>query len=185
MRPLRASCSVSLLEGHRTAATSLKSRVKRAHRAVSGTRCQESCLFLVAKENSMFWKSRRRTRRPVSSCRHHARPALESLEGRDLLSVSVMELTDARGAVTGLSVVANGANDMVTISDNSATGHTTVVADGRTMDFAQQFPLVDLELMGSRDFANFNIVGDYNQRHADLFVDLGTGENHFTFNPGL
>ena len=133
----------------------------------------------------MFWKSRRRTRRPVSSCRHHARPALESLEGRDLLSVSVMELTDAHGAVTGLSVVANGANDMVTISDNSATGHTTVVADGRTMDFAQQFPLVDLELMGSRDFANFNIVGDYNQRHADLFVDLGTGENHFTFNPGL
>src|SRR6516164_221437 len=105
----------------------------------------------------MFWKSRRRIHRPVSPSRHHARPALESLEARDLLSVSVMEIHDSHGAVTGLQVVADGVNDMVTISDNSTTGHTTVVADGRTMDFAQQFALVDLELVGQRDFANFNI----------------------------
>jgi hypothetical protein len=38
-----------------------------------------------------------------------------------------------------LVVRTGGANDMVMITDNSTTGQTTVVADGKTLSFSQRF----------------------------------------------
>jgi hypothetical protein len=96
-----------------------------------------------------------------------------------------MEITSPSGAVTGLRVVTDGMNDTVTITDDSTTGKTTVVADGKTTDFSQQFPAFDLELMSRKDTVTFSLAGAYNGRHADLNVNLGKGENHFTFNPDL
>jgi hypothetical protein len=111
---------------------------------------------------------------------------VESLEGRQLPSVSLIELHNPlTGAVTGLRVASDGANDTVTITDDSTTGHTRIVANGKMTDFAHQFAQFDLELMARNDTVTFNLLGPLNHQQAHLFVDLGRGENHFNFNPGL
>jgi hypothetical protein len=130
----------------------------------------------------MFWLFHTKNRRP--SPRPRPRLALESLEGRDCPSVSVTPFTDASGAAA-LRVVENGANDAVTITDNSTANTTTVIADGHMRTFDHQFALFDLELVGKKDALTFDLAGAYNMRHANLQVSLGTGENHFTFNPDL
>jgi hypothetical protein len=71
----------------------------------------------------------------------------------------------------------------VAITDNSTAHTTTVVADGKTTVFNQQFTTFDLELMSQKDSVTFDPVGAYNGRTADVLVNLGKGENHFTFNP--
>jgi hypothetical protein len=71
----------------------------------------------------------------------------------------------------------------VTITDNSTDHTTRVVADGKTTLFHQQFALFDLQLMSKKDTVSFGLVGNYSGRHTDVEASLGTGENHFTFNP--
>jgi hypothetical protein len=83
-----------------------------------------------------------------------------------------------------LLVRTDGRNDTVTITDNSTDHTTTVVADGKTSTFTQQFAVFDLELMSKTDTVTFDLVAAYSGRQADVLVDLGRGENHFTFNPG-
>jgi hypothetical protein len=101
-----------------------------------------------------------------------------------LPSVTVTPFTDPHGAAE-LRIVANGNNDPVTITDDSTAHTTTVVADGKTTMFNHQFARFDLELMSKKDTVEFDLNGAFNGRHADVLVNLGTGENHFTFNPGL
>jgi hypothetical protein len=127
----------------------------------------------------MNWPHRRRTPRPAS----RFRPRLEVLEGRDVPSVSVMTFTD-HGA-SGLRVVATGQQDTITITDDSTHGTTTVVENGVTKVFAQQFAAFDLQLLAKNDSLTFDVAGAYSGRLANVQVDLGTGTNHFTFNPGL
>jgi hypothetical protein len=125
-------------------------------------------------------------RRPVRQAarrRPGYRPTVENLEGRDLLSVSVLTFTDPTSGAAGLRVIANG-NDTVTITDDSTHGKTTVVADGQTQSFNQQFRLFDLQLEGHKDSLEFDLAGTEMARKANIHVDLGKGENHFTFNPG-
>jgi hypothetical protein len=110
---------------------------------------------------------------------------LESLEGRDLPSVSVIPVTDPISGADELRIVANGKNDTVTITDDSTAHTTTVVADGKTTTFDHQFARFDLELLSKKDTVEFDLNGAFNGRHADVLVNLGKGENHFTFNPGL
>jgi hypothetical protein len=108
---------------------------------------------------------------------------LEVLEGRDLPSVSVLPFTDPGSGAADLRIVTNGSNDTVTITDDSAGHTTTVVADGKTTTFDHQFARFDLELMSKKDTVAFDLAGAFDGRHADVLVNLGKGENHFTFNP--
>jgi hypothetical protein len=106
---------------------------------------------------------------------------MEVLEARQLLSVTV--LPSGAGGAAQLLVRTDGANDTVAITDNSTAGKTIVVADGKTTTFDHQFASFKLDLMSTKDAVTFNLLGDYNLRHADVQVSLGKGENHFTFNP--
>jgi hypothetical protein len=112
------------------------------------------------------------------------RLTLERLEGRALPSVTVTPFTDASGAA-GLRVHTGGANDTVTITDDPAANKTTVVADGKTTTFNHQFTLFDLELASKKDSLTFNLASTLSGEGLDVQTSLGTGENHFTFNPGL
>jgi hypothetical protein len=96
--------------------------------------------------------------------------------------VTVLPFTDHSGAA-GLLVQTDGKSDTVTLTDNSTDQTTTVVADGVTKIFKQQFAVFDLELMSKQDTLTFDLTGAYNGRHADVKASLGKGENHFTFNP--
>jgi hypothetical protein len=130
---------------------------------------------------TMSWLFRKRPRAQARA----VRPMLEALEGRHVPSVSVTPFTDPGSGAAGLRVVANGNNDTVTVTDNSTAHTTTVVANGKTTTFAHQFAEFDLELMSKKDTVEFDLTGAFNGRHASVLVNLGTGENHFTFNPGL
>jgi TolB-like protein len=132
----------------------------------------------------MNWLFRNPARRLSAQPHPRFRPRLEILERRDQPSVSVTPFTDPSGAAA-LRIVTNGADDTVSITDNSTAHTTTVVADGMMKTFNQQFARFDLELMSREDTVTFGLTGAYNGRHADILVNLGRGENHFTFNPGL
>jgi hypothetical protein len=109
-------------------------------------------------------------------------PQLEALEGRDVPSVTLSQFSDASGHL-GLRVVEDGANDTVAITDNSTAHTTTVDMNGKSKTFNHQFALFDLELVGKKDSLTFSLSGPFVGRQASLLVDLGKGENHFTFNP--
>jgi hypothetical protein len=127
----------------------------------------------------MSWLCRKRKCAQVRT----VRPGLEVLEGRDVpSSVTLTQFTDSAGHA-GLRVVTNGQNDTVTLTDDSTAGTTTVVANGVSQTFKQQFTLFDLELMSKKDTFEFDLTGATSQRLADVGVNLGKGENHFTFNP--
>jgi hypothetical protein len=96
-----------------------------------------------------------------------------------------MEFTDPTSGAAGLRVLEDGRNDTVTVTDDSAHHTTTVVADGTTRAFDHQFGLFDLRMEGRKDALTFEVAGAYTGRKANIHVDLGKGENHFTFNPGL
>ena len=122
-------------------------------------------------------------RKPVRS-----RLALETLEERSLLSASISQFTPADGTL-GLRVVTSGQDDSVTITDDTKAGTTTVDADGQQQVFDHVFAHFDLRLHSKKDELTFleagtdvtggSLIG----RRLDMRVDLGTGENHFTFNP--
>jgi hypothetical protein len=116
---------------------------------------------------------------------NRARLGVEVLEGRQLPSVSVMPFTDMSSGAASLLVRTDGANDTVTITDDSIHHTTTVLADGKTQTFDHQFAVFDLELASRKDTLTFDAVGAFSQRMADVQVSLGAGENHFTFNPEL
>jgi hypothetical protein len=97
----------------------------------------------------------------------------------------VTPFTDPGSGAADLRIVTNGKNDTVTVTDDSTAHTTTVVADGKTTTFDHQFARFDLELLSKTDTVTFGLTGPFNGRHADVLVNLGTGENHFTFNPGL
>jgi hypothetical protein len=99
-------------------------------------------------------------------------------------TVAVSQFTNADGSL-GLRVVTSGPSDTVTITDDSTAGTTTVVADGRTQVFDHLFARFDLELHSKKDQLTFAEAGTEALvgRHLSLLADLGTGENHFTFNP--
>jgi hypothetical protein len=101
-----------------------------------------------------------------------------------LPSVSVLGTTDPVSGATTLHVHTSGANDSVTITDDSVGHTTTVVADGKKQVFDHQFAAFDLSLASKKDTLEFDLAGPYSGRQADVQVSLGTGENHFTFNPG-
>jgi hypothetical protein len=111
------------------------------------------------------------------------RPNLEGLEVRDVPSVTVTQFTDPSSGLAGLRVVENARNDTVTITDNSTDQTTTVVANGKTQMFDQQFAVFDLQLVGRKDALELDLAGDLVGRMDNIHVNLGTGENHFTFNP--
>jgi hypothetical protein len=95
----------------------------------------------------------------------------------------VTEVTDPTTGAETLRVVTTGQNDTVNITDNSTKHTTTVVADGKTTTFDEQFSAFDLQLLSKKDTLTFQTVGPYDARVADIQASLGTGENHFTFNP--
>src|SRR5262249_34448720 len=98
--------------------------------------------------------------------------------------VAVSQFTAPDGTL-GLRVVTSGQNDTVTITDDPAAGTTTVVADGQTEVFDHEFSHFDVELHSKKDQATFAIANTdaISGQQIDMLVDLGTGENHFTFNP--
>jgi hypothetical protein len=123
-------------------------------------------------------------RKPV-----RARLALEALEERSLLStVAITQFTPADGTLA-LRVVTSGKDDTVTITDDVKAGTTTVVADGQTQVINHLFAHFDLQLHSKKDQLTFREAGTektgnvFLDRLLDMRVDLGTGENHFTFNP--
>jgi uncharacterized protein (TIGR03118 family) len=91
----------------------------------------------------------------------------------------------AADSTLGLRVVTTGANDTVSITDDAKAGTTTVVSDGKTQVFDHLFSHFDLQLHSTIDHLTFNEANTLSGRQEDVRVDLGTGENHFTFNPGL
>lgn len=116
--------------------------------------------------------------------------ALEALEERSMLSassataVAVSQFTAADGTL-GLRVVTGGKSDTVRITDDETAGTTTVVADGRKEAFDHLFAHFDLQLHSKKDQLTFDVAGNESLvgRRLDVRADLGTGENHFTFNP--
>jgi len=133
--------------------------------------------------------SRRRPSRPRAVRRWLA---LEALEERSLLSVAtpvaISQFTNPDSTL-GLRVVTSGQDDTVTITDDTQAGTTTVVADGQKQVFDHLFTHFDLKLHSKKDQLTFLEAGtDVNGnvfigRRLDMRVDLGTGENRFTFNP--
>jgi hypothetical protein len=132
------------------------------------------------------WRGRRKVaavRKPVRT-----RLALEALEERSLLSASITQFAAADGTL-GLRVVTSGQADTVTITDDAQAGTTTVVADGQTQVLDHLFAHFDLQLHSQMDQLTFLEAGtqatgnSFIDRHLDMRVDLGRGENHFTFNP--
>jgi hypothetical protein len=99
-------------------------------------------------------------------------------------TVAVSQFTAADGSL-GLRVVTTGQSDTVTITDDPMAHTTTVVADGRTEVFDHLFVHFDLQLQSQKDQLTFAVAGTEALvgRHLDLLANLGTGENHFTFNP--
>jgi hypothetical protein len=116
--------------------------------------------------------------------RRRVRLGLENLEGRDLPSVTVLPGVDPSSGAASLLIRTDGKNDTVTITDNSTAHTTTVVADGKTMTFDHQFGLFNLQLASKKDTVEFDLSGALNGRKENIQVSLGSGENHFTFNPG-
>jgi hypothetical protein len=141
-------------------------------------------------------------RKPVRT-----RLALESLEERSVPSastlpqqinpvpdhgthgpVAISQFTSADGT-PGLRIVTSGQDDTVTITDDQQDGTTTVVADGHKEMFDHVFTHFDLQLHSKKDQLTFLEAGtdvtggSLFGRRLDMRVDLGTGENHFTFNP--
>jgi hypothetical protein len=150
-----------------------------------------------------------RGRRKVAAVRKsvRARLALEALEERSLLSastlsaattaspptpapttVAISQFTNADGTL-GLRVVTSGQDDTVTITDDAHAGTTTVVADGQKQVLDHLFTTFDLQLHSKKDQLTFLEAGtqatgnSFIGRRLDVRADLGTGENHFTFNP--
>jgi hypothetical protein len=103
-------------------------------------------------------------------------------------AVAVSQFTSADGTL-GLRVVTSGQDDTVTITDDQKAGTTTVVADGHKEMFDHVFTHFDLQLHSKKDQltcleAGADVTGNVLiGRRLDMRVDLGTGENHFTFNP--
>jgi uncharacterized protein (TIGR03118 family) len=99
-------------------------------------------------------------------------------------TVAVSQFTNADGSF-GLGVVTSGQSDTVTITEDQMAGTTTVVSDGRTQVFDHLFTKFNLQLHSTKDQLTFAeagteaIVG----RRLSVQADLGTGENHFSFNP--
>jgi hypothetical protein len=138
---------------------------------------------------------------------------LEALEERSLLSASTLSAATTASSPTpsatpptppatvaisqfpngdgtlGLRVVTSGQDDTVTITDDQKAGTTTVVADGQTQVLNHVFSHFDLQLHSQKDQLTFleagtDVTGNVLiGRLLDMRVDLGTGENHFTFNP--
>jgi hypothetical protein len=149
-----------------------------------------------------------RGRRKVAVVRKpvRARLALEALEERSLLSAStlfqhglfgplpaatpidVSQFTSADGTL-GLRVVTSGQADTVTITDDAQAGTTTVDSNGQQEVFDHLFAHFDLQLHSQMDQLTFLEAGTqatgnaFIGRRLDVRADLGTGENHFTFNP--
>jgi len=92
---------------------------------------------------------------------------------------------DPSGADSLLIRTNGGGTDTVTITDDSTSHTTTVVADGKTSTFHNQFAQFNLQLASAKDTLTFNLVGAYTGRHVDVQASLGKGENHFTFNHDL
>jgi hypothetical protein len=103
-------------------------------------------------------------------------------------AVAISQFTSADGTL-GLRVVTSGQDDTVTITDDTQAGTTTVVADGKKEVIDHLFAHFDLQLHSQKDQLTFLEAGtdvtggSFINRHLDMRVDLGTGENHFTFNP--
>jgi uncharacterized protein (TIGR03118 family) len=99
-------------------------------------------------------------------------------------TVAVSQFTNTDGSL-GLRVVTSGQSDVVSITEDQTAGTTTVVSDGQTQVFDHMFMKYDLQLHGTKDQLTFAeagteaIVG----RRLSVTADLGTGENHFSFNP--
>jgi uncharacterized protein (TIGR03118 family) len=99
-------------------------------------------------------------------------------------TVAVAQFTNADESL-GLRVVTTGQDDTVAITEDAQAGTTTVVSDGQTQVFGHLFTRFDLQLHSGKDVLTFAeagteaIVG----RRLSVVADLGTGENHFTFNP--
>src|SRR6266852_4623017 len=125
----------------------------------------------------MFEFFRRRTRRPAFRPRSYARPSLETLERRDVPSVSVIPFTDPASGAASLRIIEDGRNDAVTITDDATAKTTTVVANGKTQTFDHQFTVFDLELVGRKDALTFDLAGTASHQLADILVRLGKGEN--------
>jgi uncharacterized protein (TIGR03118 family) len=99
-------------------------------------------------------------------------------------TASVSQFTAADGTL-GLRVVTSGQSDTVTITEDDTARTTTVVADDRTEVFDHLFAHFDLELQSQKDQVTFAVAGTeaLSGRHLDVLANLGSGENHFTFNP--
>jgi uncharacterized protein (TIGR03118 family) len=99
-------------------------------------------------------------------------------------TASVSQYTAADGNL-GLRVTTSGQSDTVSITDDETAGTTTVVADGQTEVFDHLFAHFDLELQSKKDRVTFAVAGTeaLDGRFLDVLANLGTGENHFTFNP--
>jgi hypothetical protein len=112
---------------------------------------------------------------------------LEALEDRFLLSASPVTVNPfiAADGTLGLHVATQGASDVVVITDNESAGTTTVVSDGQAQVLNHLFTHFDLKLRSKTDQVTFDVASTLSARQLDLQVDLGKGENHFTFNPEL
>src|SRR5262245_18021591 len=99
-------------------------------------------------------------------------------------TAAVSQFTAADGTL-GLRVVTSGPSDTVSITDDPMAQTTTFVADGVTEVFDHLFAHFDLQLHSQKDQVTFAVAGTeaLTGQHLDVRADLGTGENHFTFNP--
>jgi hypothetical protein len=129
-----------------------------------------------------FWTFRRRAPRRAVPARARFRPAFEEFEGRFLPSVSITPFTDPASGAPVLRILGDARNNTVQVTDDSTTKSTTVVADGITRSFSQQFTFLDIELRDGNDELTFTLIGDYDGQQRSLLVDLGNGNNQFAFN---
>src|SRR5262249_38088503 len=99
-------------------------------------------------------------------------------------TVAVSQFTNADNSL-GLRVVTSGRSDTVSLTEDQMAGTTTVVSDGTTQVFDHLFTKFDLQLHGTKNKLTFSEAGTEAIVGWRLSVqaDLGTGENHFSFNP--
>jgi uncharacterized protein (TIGR03118 family) len=99
-------------------------------------------------------------------------------------TVAVSQFTNNDGTF-GLRVVTTGQDDRVTITEDQAAATTTVGSDGVTQVFDHLFTRFALQLHSTKDRLTFAEAGTeaISGRRLNVLADLGTGENHLTFNP--
>src|SRR4051812_26338469 len=112
----------------------------------------------------------------MNASKRFFRPSVESLEAREVMTVSVV----ANAADPHLLVITgdNAANNVQILQKDSAD-KLTVIADGQTFQFSSsQITKIQMSLLGGNDTVSYKLDGGSDfKKDKTVSIDLGAGAN--------